>query len=89
MDIKLIDHIGESPSGACVDHNQWIVFADNVQIGYLPKSAGAWLQCIVSMDDATKAEVIEAVNKRVANDIGGVVLPPEPIEDEDEDEDDE
>jgi hypothetical protein len=84
LEIKLVDHVGESPSGLHVDHEQWIVFADDVQIGYLPKSPGAWLQCIVTMDEATKAEVIEAINKRVVKDIGGVVLPPEPIEDEDD-----
>ena len=78
MDIKLIDHVGESPSGARVDHDQWIVFADGVQVGYLPKSPGAWLQCIVSFDDATRAELIEAVNRRVAADIGGVVMPVDP-----------
>ena len=84
MDIKLIDHVGESPSGAHVDHDQWIVFADNVQIGYLPKSPDAWLQCIVTMDEATKAEVIEAVNRRVVQDIAGVAMPPEWDEDEDD-----
>jgi len=84
LDIKLIDHVGESPSGAHVDHDQWIVFADNVQIGYLPKSPDAWLQCIVTMDEATKAEVIEAVNRRVVQDIAGVAMPPEWDEDEDD-----
>jgi hypothetical protein len=84
IEIKLVDHIGESPSGERVDHDQWIVSADDVQIGYLPKAPGAWLQCIVSMDEGTKAEVIEAINKRVVHDIGGAVTPPEPIEDEDE-----
>jgi hypothetical protein len=84
LEIKLIDHVGESPSGLHVDHDQWIVFADDVQIGYLPKSPGAWLQCIVTMDEATKAEVIEAVNKRVVQDIAGVAMPPEWDDDEDE-----
>ena len=84
IEIKLCDHVGESPSGEHVDHEQWVVFADDVQIGYLPKSPGAWLQCIVTMDEATKAEVIEAVNKRVVQDIAGVAMPPEWIDDEDD-----
>ena len=83
IEIKLVDHIGESPSGDRVDHEQWIVSADGVQIGYLPKAPGSWLQCIVSMDEATKAEVIEAIEEQVAHNIGGAVTPPEPIEDED------
>jgi hypothetical protein len=83
VEIKLCDHVGESPSGLHVDHDQWIVFADDVQIGYLPKSPGAWLQCIVTMDEATKAEVIEAVNRRVVQDIAGVAMPPEWDDDED------
>jgi hypothetical protein len=87
LDIKLIDHVGESPSGVRVDHDQWIVFADGVQVGYLPKSPGAWLQCIVSFDDATRAELIEAVNRRVAADIGGVVMPVDPDDEPKEDDD--
>lgn len=87
VEIKLVDHVGESPSGKRIDHNQWIVSADDVQIGYLQKSPGAWLQCIVRMDEETKQQVIEAVNRRVAADIGGVAMPPEPIDDDDEDED--
>jgi hypothetical protein len=86
IEIKLCDHVGESPSGLRVDHEQWVVFADDVQIGYLPKSHGAWLQCIVTMDEATKAEVIEAINRRVVQDIAGVAMPPEPIEDDEDDE---
>jgi hypothetical protein len=84
VEIKLCDHVGESPSGLHVDHDQWIVFADDVQIGYLPKSPGAWLQCIVTMDEATKAEVIEAINRRVVQDIAGVAMPPEWDDDEDD-----
>jgi hypothetical protein len=84
VEIKLCDHVGESPSGLHVDHDQWIVFADDVQIGYLPKSPGAWLQCIVTMDEATKTEVIEAINRRVVQDIAGVAMPPEWDDDEDD-----
>jgi hypothetical protein len=87
LEIKLIDHVGESPSGEHVDHDQWIVFADDVQVGYLQKSPGAWLQCIVSFDDATRAELVEAVNRRVAADIGGVVMPVDPDDEPKEDED--
>jgi hypothetical protein len=88
-ELKLIDHIGETPSGLKVDHEQWIVFADDVQIGYLPKTPGAWLQCIVSMDDDVKAELIESINKRVAADIGGVVMPVDPEDEPRDDEEDE
>lgn len=86
IEIKLVDQRGETPSGEEVVYDQWVVFADNQQIGYLPKSPGAWLQAIVSMDEVTKAEVIEAINKRVAADIGGVSSVPE-YEDETEDDD--
>jgi hypothetical protein len=75
MDIKLIDHVGESPNGTPVDHGQWIVFCDDIQVGYLPKEPDSWLQCIVTFDDNTKAELIEAVNKTAALTIGGVVMP--------------
>jgi hypothetical protein len=88
IEIQLIDHVGVSPMGAHVDHDQWIVKADGQHIGYLPKTANAWLVCIVAMDEDVKQQIIEAVNKRVATDIGGIVTTPEPIED-DEDEDDE
>lgn len=78
MDIKLIDHVGETQSGVAVDHGQWIVFCDDVQVGYLPKQPNAWLQCIVSFDDATKVELIEAVNATASLTIGGVVMPIDP-----------
>jgi hypothetical protein len=78
MEIKLIDHIGEAPNGTPVDHEQWIVFCDDVQVGYLPKQPEAWLQCIVSFDETTKAELIQAVNETAALKIGGVVMPVDP-----------
>jgi len=85
-EIKLIDQRGETPSGEEVAYDQWVVFADDQQIGYLPKSPGAWLQCIVTMDQATKADIIEAINRRVAADIGGVSMPPDFEDDEESDE---
>jgi hypothetical protein len=85
-EIKLIDQRGETPSGEEVLYDQWVVFADDQQIGYLPKSPGAWLQCIVTMDQATKADIIEAINRRVAADIGGVSMPPDFEDDEESDE---
>jgi hypothetical protein len=78
MEIKLIDHIGEAPNGSPVDHEQWIVFCDDVQVGYLPKSPDAWLQCIVSFSETTRAELIQAVNETAALKIGGVVMPVDP-----------
>ena len=78
MKIDLIDHVGESPNGEHVDHNQWIVFCDGVQVGYLAKTENAWLQCIVFMDDATKAELIEAVSAEARQKIGGAVTPVDP-----------
>lgn len=88
-EINLFDQRGETPSGEVVVYDQWVVYADGVQIGYLPKAPGSWLQCIVTMDEATKAEVIEAINRRVANEIGGVAMPPSFEDDETEDEGDE
>ena len=78
MEIKLSDHVGESPDGKHVDHNQWIVFCDGTQVGYLTKSADSWLQCIVWMDEATKAELMEAVSREARIKLGGVVLPIDP-----------
>ena len=86
MDIKLIDHVGQTQSGRFVDHQQWIVFADDVQIGYLPKYPNAWLQCIVSMNEETKSEVIDAIKEKIENEIGGVVMPVDPDDEPKEDE---
>jgi len=87
MEIKLVDHVGKTSSGKHVDHNQWIVSADDVQVGYLEKKPGAWLQCIVSFDDETRAELIEAVNRKTAADIGGVAMPVDPDDEPQEDDD--
>jgi hypothetical protein len=88
MQIKLNDHVGESPSGVPVDHGQWIVFVDDVQVGYLSKTPGSWLQSIVFMDAETTKDVIDAINKKLQAELGGVVMPVdpelEPKEDEDE-----
>jgi hypothetical protein len=86
VDIKLIDHVGQTQSGRFVDHQQWIVFADDVQIGYLPKYPNAWLQCIVSMNEETKSEVIDAIKEKIENEIGGVVMPVDPDDEPKEDE---
>jgi hypothetical protein len=37
------------------------------------------------MDDDVKQQIVDAVNKRIVHDIGGIVTTPEPIEDDDED----
>jgi hypothetical protein len=78
MEINLLDHVGQAPGGSHVDHGQWIVFCDGVHIGYLPKSANAWLQCIVFMDEPTKAELIEAVSEAARQKVGGAALPVDP-----------
>lgn len=87
MEIKLIDHIGEAPNGTPVDHGQWVVFCDDVQVGYLPKEPNSWLQCIVSFDEITRAELIQAVNETAASKIGGIVMPVDPDLQPQEDED--
>jgi hypothetical protein len=88
MQIKLIDHIGEAPNGSPVDHEQWIVFCDDVQVGYLSKTPGSWLQSIVFMDAETTKDVIDAINKKLQAELGGVAMPVdpelEPKEDEEE-----
>lgn len=91
MKIELHDHVGESITGEVVDHNQWVVMCDDIHIGYLQKTEGAWLQCIVFMDEPTKAEVIEAVSKAAEWKIGGAALPVDPAylpQDDNEGEDD-
>ena len=78
MHITFTDHCGHAPDGTHVDHNQWIVFADDVQIGYLSKTPGSWLQSIVFMDESTKAELIEAINAKLQAELGGVAMPVDP-----------
>ena len=78
MQIELKDHCGESPDGKHVDHGQWIVFCEDVQVGYLQKQEGAWLQCIVFMEENTKAELIEAVSQTTGMRVGGAALPVDP-----------
>lgn len=88
MDIQLCDHIGTAPDGRRVDHGQWVVFCDGVQVGYLQKHEGAWLACIVFMDEATKAELIEAVSAAAKLKVGGAAIPVDPdLEPKDEGED--
>ena len=82
--------MGESTSGERVDFNQWIVMCDGTHVGYLQKTDGAWLQCIVFMDDATKDEFIAAVSAAAHQKIGGAAVPVDPdflTNDEGEDED--
>ena len=83
-EIKLVDHMGKTQSGREVDHGQWIVFADDQQVGYLPKSPGAWLQCIVTMDEQTREVLVQAVNEAAMTEIGGVA---ELVDFDDEDDD--
>ena len=82
-EIKLVDHVGKTQSGREVDHGQWIVFADDQQVGYLPKSPGAWLQCIVTMDEETREVLVQAVNEAAMTEIGGVAEVPSFEDDED------
>jgi hypothetical protein len=90
MRIELSDHVGTAPDGTHVDHEQWVVFCDGVQVGYLQKTDGAWLQCIVFMDDATKSELIEAVSRAARQKVGGAAIPVDPdLLPNDEGEDDE
>ncbi len=91
MQIELSNHVGVSPDGKHVDHNQWVVFCDGLQVGYLQKSEGAWLQCIVHMDEATKIELIEAVSAAAQQRIDGAAVPvdPEFLDDEQGEDDDE
>jgi len=88
LKIELHDHVGESITGEVVEQNQWIVMCDGVHVGYLQKTEGAWLQCIVFMEEATKAELIEAVSKEAKLLVGGAAVPVDPDFLTDEGEDD-
>ncbi len=88
MQIELTDHVGESNTGKVVDHNQWIVMCDGTHVGYLQKTEGAWLSCIVYMDEPTKLELIEAVSKAAQLAIKGAAVPVDPDFLTDEGEDD-
>lgn len=89
MKIELSDHVGVSPDGKHVDHNQWVVSCDGTQVGYLQKADGAWLQCIVFMDDTTRDELIEAVAAAAHQRIDGAAVPVDPdfLKDEGESDD--
>lgn len=85
MVVTLTDHIGTGKHGKKVDHGQWIVRVDDVQVGYLPKRPNAWLACIVSMDDETKQEVQKELSRLLDEQIAGVATVPEPDDDEPDD----
>lgn len=51
---------------------------DGTHVGYLQKMLGAWLQCIVYMDEVTQAELIESVSKATQLKIGGAAIPVDP-----------
>jgi hypothetical protein len=78
LKIELTDHVGVSPDGNSVDHNQWVVMCDGTHVGYLQKNPNAWLACIVYMDEEIKAELIEAVSKATQLKIGGAAIPVDP-----------
>lgn len=88
MVITLSDHKGISVDGHEVDHGQWIVNCDGIHVGYLPKTDKAWMSCIVSMDEATQAELMRAIERKLPGRVEGVVVPPprEEILDGDDDE---
>ena len=89
MNIELSDHIGTAPNGERVDLNQWVVMCDGTHVGYLQKTDGAWLQCIVFLDEDTKAELIDAVSKAARLKVGGAAIPVDPdflVDDKGEDE---
>lgn len=79
--IDLTDHIGVTIDGRTIDHNQWIVRANDQQIGYLSKLPDSWLSCIVSLDETAQAAIMQAVNRKLdGNKIRGVASLP-PVED--------
>ena len=88
MVITLSDHKGVSVDGSEVDHGQYIVNCDGVHVGYLPKTENAWMSCIVSMDDATQAELMKAIERKLKGKVKGLAVPPprEEILDGDDDE---
>lgn len=88
MVITLTDHKGISVDGREVDHGQWIVNCDGVHVGYLPKTDNAWMSCIVSIDAATQAELMKAIERKLPGKVEGLAVPPprEEILDGDDDE---
>jgi hypothetical protein len=78
LQIELNDHKGVSITGETIHHNQWIVMCDGIHVGYLTKTPGAWMSCIVFMDEATKQELIEAVSAAASQLVGGASLPVNP-----------
>ena len=91
MEIEIKPHVGHDRRGNEIDQGQDIVFADGVQVGYMGREPGAWLACIVAMDEDTRQELEAAINLHKVEPIGGVAVPPEPevIEQDEDDELDE
>ena len=78
MEIEIKPHVGHDRRGNEIDQGQDIVFCDGVQVGYMGREPGAWLACIVAMDEDTRSELEAAINRHRGEPIGGVAVPPEP-----------
>jgi hypothetical protein len=90
VEIELIDHVGSSRSGELVSHNQYIVKADGIHIGYMGKEPGSWLAMIVWVDEETKAAIVEAIAAKAGTAPNGVSMIPDPdLEEPDEESDEE
>jgi hypothetical protein len=87
IDVTLTDHLGTSPKGNPVDHGQWIVMADGVHVGYISKQPGSWFASIVAMDEATKTQVVAAIEEKISARVEGVVMPVDPDDEPQEEQD--
>lgn len=78
--IELVDHVGTSPKGKRVEHNQWLVKESGRHIGYLSKQEGAKLSLISWVDEQTKAAIEQEVSRVRGSKVGGVVMIHEPAD---------
>lgn len=91
MDIRLVDHVGYTPRGRRVEHNQWLVQLDGQHVGFLGKRPGSHLSLVAWADPDTRAEIEQAISQQLGRPIGGSAMINEPQDeppaDEDDDED--
>jgi hypothetical protein len=87
--IELIDHTGETPSGKTVSHDQYIVKADGVHVGYCGKKDNPWVSYIVFLDEEAAAEVTAAIGKKLKAEVNEPTMVVDPAEHAADDEGDE
>lgn len=94
MKVELKDHIGVLPSGRTVKQAQWMVYAEDVLVGYLSHDESLPIMFLCNQTDEITKEIVDkcsAITGRAVKPPMPIVLPPQidnsKGEDEDEDDD--